>query len=425
MSEQTTALVKKAKSFADHLEKLMPAIKAVLPKHLPPDRFIKILRVASSQTPLIYDCEGSTINECIMVLAELGLDVSKARQHAALIPYRNKRKGIIELQVQVMYKGLIDIALRDGRIVSIEAHVVHKNDIFKCRFGSEPVLEHEPRWEGDPGDTIAAYAVARLAGGTTQWEVMTRAELDKVQKCSQDTRPDSAWKNWPDPMRCKSVIKRLCKYLPTSPALAQAIGLDNEEEGVIDTDYTLLDTTPLTAGRHDAKKRQDSSAAADKAAAEARAKAQAEGLTPAQVGQAQVAARAAATSPPEAPQAPQEPSEPPATTKAPEQPPEQPEAPPKRKRGRPRKVQPEPTPEPEPESEPEQQAPEGAPAELTTKEMCDEIQDAIEEDQIPFQTVKVICNEIGIDPFEFKAASAENIKTLHERTVGVMEEEVG
>lgn len=376
MSEQTKALTK-ADTFGAHLHKLMPAIKAVLPKHLTPDRFLKILRVYASQMPLIYECTSQSVNECVMVLAELGVDVSKARQHAALIPFRNKKKNIIELQVQMMYKGLIDIALRDGRIVSIEAHVVHKNDTFKCRFGSDPILEHSPRWEGDPGETIAAYAIAKLLGGTTQWEVMTRAELDKVQRSSQDTRPDAAWRNWPDQMRRKTVIKRLCKYLPASPSLAQAIDLDNEQGGIIDTDYTVIEPPKLTAGRHDAKKKP----------------------APA----------------PEAAQPPQEPSEQPTTTKAPEHPPEATEAPPRRKRGRPRKKpEPEPTPEPEPQPEPE------APGELTKQQMIDEIQEAIDEDQIPFPTVKVICDEIGIDAHELKAASAEHMKALHEQTVGVM-----
>ena len=157
-----------------------------------------------------------------------------------------------------MYKGLIELALRDGRVISIEAHVVHEKDKFKCQYGSNPILEHEPCWDGEPGKTIAAYAVAQLAGGSKQWEVMTLAELNKVQSTSKAQRSDSPWKLWPDEMRRKTVIKRLVKFLPCSPELAKAIEIDNEATGVIDTDFEVVPdeavvADKLTPGKHKAK----------------------------------------------------------------------------------------------------------------------------------------------------------------------------
>lgn len=401
MSEQTKALTKEG-NFKGMLARMSGKLAEVLPKHVKVEHLLKAAGIAAIQNPALYACSEASIWQSMMNAAALGLEPGGPRQVAALVPY----KGIC--QFQPMYRGLIELALRDGRIQAIEAHVVHKNDKFKCRFGSDPVLEHEPCWEGDPGDTIAAYAIARFKDGSGYVpEVMTRAELDKVQKSSKANRSDSPWAQWPDEMRRKTVIKRLCKLIPCSPQLAQAIQMDNDANGILDADYTIVDEPKsFTAGRHDAKKKPQP--------------------------------------PPEVAQEPQEAPEQPATTKAPEQPPEQPEAPPKRKRGRPRKVQeqpehppaknaqpkPEPKvtplagpdvePTPEPESNPVPPEPESE-----RLQMIEEIQDAVDEDVIPFQTVKVICNEIGIDPFEFKAASAEHIKTLHERTVGVMMKDEG
>jgi recombination protein RecT len=61
-------------------------------------------------------------------------------------------------QLIVGYRGLIDLARRSGQIESIEAHVVHENDRFTCRYGLDPKLEHEPCWQGDPGPVKAVYA---------------------------------------------------------------------------------------------------------------------------------------------------------------------------------------------------------------------------------------------------------------------------
>ena len=236
------------------LESMKGRMQSVLPKHITAERMMRVALVAASKNPKLYECTKESVAKSMMDASELGLEPGGARQLAALVPYGN------ECQFQPMYKGLIELALRDGRVLSIEAHVVHKNDKFKCQYGSSPILEHEPCWDGDPGNTIAAYAVAMLAGGSRQWEVMTLAELDKVQSTSKAQRSDSPWKLWPDEMRRKTVIKRLVKFLPCSPELAKAIEIDNEATGVIDTEFEVMPdeaelVDKLAPGKHKAKKK--------------------------------------------------------------------------------------------------------------------------------------------------------------------------
>ena len=60
----------------------------------------------------------------------------------------------------------------------VEAHPIHTNDKFRVRFGLDPVLEHEPNLDADPGQLRLVYAIAKLREGGVQFEVMTRAQVD-------------------------------------------------------------------------------------------------------------------------------------------------------------------------------------------------------------------------------------------------------
>ncbi len=233
------------------LESMKGRMQSVLPKHITAERMMRVALVAASKNPKLYDCTKESVAKAMMDASELGLEPGGARQLAALIPYKT------ECQFQPMYKGLIELALRDGRVVSIEADVVHEKDHFKDRRGTNALLEHEPYLGADAGKTIAAYAIATLANGMKQWVTVPRRELDQIQNSSKDKRPDSAWRLWPDPMRCKTAIKRLCKFIPCSPELAKAIALDNANDGAIDTEFEIVPDAAaienkLAAGTHKA-----------------------------------------------------------------------------------------------------------------------------------------------------------------------------
>lgn len=245
-----------AKQGRDKVRAILKGIEAditqLLPTHMKAEapRFLDLVRVAMSKNAKLQKCSEASIITAVAEAADLGLELGGPRQQAALVPYNG------EAQFQPMYRGLIALATRDGKIRSMEAHVVHKNDKFKCVYGANPILEHEPVLEGEPGPTIAAYSLARFADGSPTWEMMTRADLDKVQKTSRAQGSDSPWAVWPDPMRCKTVVKRHCKFLPCSPQLARAIEIDNRHVGIEEADFEIIKEDKLAPGKHNTTKKK-------------------------------------------------------------------------------------------------------------------------------------------------------------------------
>ena len=129
---------------------------------------------------------------------------------------------------------MIDLARRSGQIVSLTARTVHENDAFKYEFGLEETMHHVPA-DGDRGKMTHVYAVAKLKGGGVQFDVMSRADVDKVRSTSK-AGTNGPWVTHFEEMAKKTVIRRLFKYLPVSIEIQQAVTLDERAEAGIDQD---------------------------------------------------------------------------------------------------------------------------------------------------------------------------------------------
>jgi len=223
---------------------------------------LAFLAICNPKAVRLQECAPQSILHAIKEATELGLEIGGSRQHAALVPYKG------ECQFQPMYKGLIELAMRSGTVLNIEAGIIYEGDWIEYSRGFPPKFEHTP-WlfrkdEMKPkerGDKIlAAYALfwlkdAPLINGCSmpKIEVVEKWELDRISGKSKNTSSDSPWNNWPEEMMKKTAIKRGCKTLRLSTDLATAIEKDNEVEGVLDTDFTVVEEKKagaLTAGRH-------------------------------------------------------------------------------------------------------------------------------------------------------------------------------
>jgi len=217
------------------LDEMKPSLAAVLPKHLTPDRMAKIALVAASRTPLLLQCEMATVLHSVMNAAQLGLDCGGALGAAYLIPFKNKT-GKYECQLVIGYKGMIDLARRSGEIETIEAHIVYQHDTFTVEYGLEPFLKHVPNFTvADRGRPVLVYAIARLKDGGRQTEVMIVHDVERIRAKSRSGQSGPWVSDWGEMAR-KTVVKRLCKYLPISveqqTTIMQAEAVDTA--GVID-----------------------------------------------------------------------------------------------------------------------------------------------------------------------------------------------
>lgn len=205
-------------------------LAAVLPKHVSPDRMLKIALGALRTTPKLMNCSVESLMGAVVHCSQLGLEPNTPLGHAYLIPFENRKKGITEVQIVLGYKGLVDLSRRSGQIVSIAAHEVCANDHFSYEYGLDEALVHKPVLQ-NRGPVIAFYAVAKLQGGGHAFEVMSAEQINEIRDASQNykfarDKSTTVWGQHYAEMGRKTVLRRLVKYLPVSIELAQAVTLD-------------------------------------------------------------------------------------------------------------------------------------------------------------------------------------------------------
>jgi recombination protein RecT len=215
------------------------AIASRLPRHLTADRMLKVALTSINKTPKLLSCTRESLMMSIMQAAELGLEPGGALGEGYLIPYGN------QCQFIPGYRGLIALARRSGQIISLEAHVVHTKDAFTCQLGLNPSLEHTPAWEEvDPGALRFVYAVAKLKDGGTQFEVMSKVQVDNIRARSKASS-SGPWVTDYEEMARKTVVRRLFKYLPVSVEMAQALEIQASTEAGEFVTLDGIDETPV------------------------------------------------------------------------------------------------------------------------------------------------------------------------------------
>jgi recombination protein RecT len=219
--------------------KLKQQLADALPRHMTPDRMVRIALTELRKTPKLQECEPISVIGAIVQCAQLGLEPGNSLGHAWLIPYYNTKAGKYQCQFQIGYRGMIDLARRSGQVISIFASEVCENDLFEFEYGLEQKLRHVP-CRTSRGHVIYYYAVAHLKDGGHQFVVMSHHEVDTIRKQSK-AASSGPWVTHPDEMGKKTVIRRLFKYLPVSIEMQQAI--THDERGEIGEAYTdFLDT---------------------------------------------------------------------------------------------------------------------------------------------------------------------------------------
>lgn len=209
-------------------QRVAPLVPATFPGGA--KAMIATVRGAFYKNPKLAECTPESIMVACQQSAELGLLPNTALQHAHWIPYRNNKRGVVEVQFIPGYPGLIDLAMRDGKVLSIEAECAFEKDRFISKRTSEGrVFEHEPyRGQGPRGAIIAAYAVAQLANGAHKHEIIERDEIEAfIRRFARDNTP---WATDRVEMLKKTAIRRLSKTLPKSSQFAKALALQAATE---------------------------------------------------------------------------------------------------------------------------------------------------------------------------------------------------
>ena len=221
------------------LEKSKPQIAMALPRHMNADRLTRIAMTSVMRNPRLLDCTPESLIGAVVQCAQLGLEPDDLQGHAYLVPFRNSKRGTIEVQLIPGYRGLMALARRSKEITVLYADVVRDKDEFSFRKGTDQFLHHVPSSATERGGAVWIYAIARFRNGHPQFEVMSVSEVEQIRKRSKSGQEGPWVTDW-DEMAKKTVTRSLCKYLPASTELATAVALDERAEVGLPQDLEIL-----------------------------------------------------------------------------------------------------------------------------------------------------------------------------------------
>lgn len=241
----TTAVVKvdpnRPPATPADLRRFLEANAVVLKKvagTIDPSRVVSILCSAASRNPTLAKCTPLSMLRTLQQGAELGLEVAGGLQEFHAVPYYNNDLKCYEAQGIPGYQGLVKLVKQTGDVTRITCEPVYKGDAFDYQLGDDPFLRHKPDLdhlgeEQADADIVAFYAVAFFKDGSSQFEVMGRAAVDKLKSRALEKKMNtgaSPWNTDYAEMGRKTALRRLCKRLPKTSALARALDLQAAAE---------------------------------------------------------------------------------------------------------------------------------------------------------------------------------------------------
>ena len=231
------------KTIQQYIKSMEGEIKRALPSVITPERFTRMVLSALSTNPKLAACTPKSFLGAMMSAAQLGLEPNTPLGQAYLIPYRNK--GVDEVQFQIGYKGLVDLAYRSGEVEVVQAQTVYENDKFECEYGLEPKLVHVPA-DGDRGEAVKVYAMFKTKSGGYGFEVMSMEDCRKhAMAYSQSYKNgySSPWSTNFEEMAKKTVLKRVLKYAPLKSDFVRGIVQDGTIKTEISEDMYSVNNT--------------------------------------------------------------------------------------------------------------------------------------------------------------------------------------
>ena len=251
-TENATPLEKSTEGIGAMLKARERQFVAALPKHIPVERFMRVVLTAIQNNPKLKKADQASLFTSCVKAAQDGL-LPDGRE-GALVIYSSKVNGqwVDFVQWMPMIAGIRKKVRNSGDISTWDAVAVRAKDQFEFEMGSDRFLRHKPylarplpREKGekdvdyqarlkehmDPGQTIAFYSIAKLKTGEVTFDVMSRADVEYVRdtysRKNQEGNFSPAWVKSFDEMGKKTVARRHAKTLPMSTDLDDLLRRDD------------------------------------------------------------------------------------------------------------------------------------------------------------------------------------------------------
>lgn len=233
-----------------------------------PQYMSSIVNLVNSDTNL-QKCDGMSVIASCMVAATMDLPVDKNLGYAWVVPYGNRA------QFQMGYKGYIQLALRTGQYKAINVVEIREGELVSWNPLTEEIEVDFSKRESDAVIGYAGYF--KLINGFEKTVFWTKEEVNNhANKFSKIVNSkNSVWKSNFDAMAKKTVLRNLLsKWGILSIEMQKAYTADenlinkglmddienvkaniddieenNENEGVIEADYTVDSNNEVLEGQ--------------------------------------------------------------------------------------------------------------------------------------------------------------------------------
>ena len=204
-----------------------PSVKAkfesMLGKRAP--QFMTSITTVVQNNALLQKADVNSIVMGAAVAASMDLPLHPSLGYAALVPF-NSKEGCFA-QLQVMVKGLTELALRSGQIQSLIVETVYNGQLVKKnKFKGEYEFDEDSKTSDE---IIGFMAYLRLSNGFEKYEYMTVDEIKAhAGKFSQTyKRGFGVWKDHFEEMAKKTVLRRLLtRWAPKSLEMQMGLTFD-------------------------------------------------------------------------------------------------------------------------------------------------------------------------------------------------------
>ena len=200
------------------LTAMTPQFAAALPKHVSPERFVRVMMTAVQTTPALLNADRRTLFASAMKASQMGL-LPDGRE-GAIVTFKD------QAQFMPMVAGIMKMVRNSGEISTWSVQAVYENDNFDFCLGDEEHITHKPALSGR-GKLIAVYSIVSMKDGEKSREVMSVEDVNGIRARSRSGN-SGPWVTDFAEMAKKTVVRRHAKRLPLSTDIDGAIREDDE-----------------------------------------------------------------------------------------------------------------------------------------------------------------------------------------------------
>ena len=191
-----------------------------------PQFMASVLTLANSNK-LLGECDPIKLYNCCLMAAALKLPFNQNLGQAYIVPFKG------EPQLQIGWKGFIQLAQRSGQFKRINCSDVREGEIAKRdRLTGEIEFDWLDDAEREKKPVIGYVAYFELLNGYQQTLYMSKDEVEAhAKKYSQTYKQGfGVWKDNFDAMARKTLIKRILnQFAPLSVDMAKAMEYDQAD----------------------------------------------------------------------------------------------------------------------------------------------------------------------------------------------------